>query len=127
MKKIKILFLSAPTVADLIPLGGSESDPTFNPMIWQIDPAAIEVADDLIVYLNINQTPEQGGVANRGGYNYLIIRDDGYGNCVTYATSLKDHPYRTESDGVTPLKINADVIDLETCLDAYNNGLYHTV
>lgn len=45
----------------------------------------------------------------------------------TYATSLQNHPYATAADGVTPLKINADYIDLGTALTAYINGYGHTL
>lgn len=196
MKKLFLIFLATPTVADVTPLGGTQSNSTFNPMIWEVDDTKLN-AGDKKVYININQNPEEGGIANRGGWNYLIQRvknaltfdtgsDSGSftvgetvtggtsgatgiviardhtagtlsvwsknelafkvgetvtggtssATCVlttsipqsveTYATSLKDHPYRFASDGTTPLKINADVIDLETCLSAYVNHLYHT-
>ena len=196
MKKILIVLSStAPTVANCSPIGGAESDPTFNLVAWNLT-ANLQDNDEAVLFVQ-NQTPEQGGVAESAGYNYVIFRkkntltfntgsDTGtfvVGETVTggtssatgvisavdqtagtltlvnvdgtfrvgetltggtsggtlvlttsvpattyvYATSLKNHPYRTVSaNDSTPLKINADVIDLETCVTAYGNALYHT-
>ena len=231
MKKLFIILSSTPTVADVYPLGGQSTNfkfnpgnnsgagpqvslgnPTFNnPAIWELDRTKLNSAaspttgTDLLVYFTLNTVPEQGAIAERGGWNYTIVRTGGlftytYNTLVggpfvvgetvtastsnataiiiansvnadgvsgtltlstlavgtpvngqtitggtsgatavivlytaaqtypeTYATSLKNHPYATAADGVTPLKINADYIDLTTALNAYVNGYGHTL
>jgi len=230
MKKLFIVLSStAPTVANIYPLGGQSTNYVFNPgnnsgagphtslgspifnnpAIWELDRGYLNSAatpttgTDLLVYFILNTVPEEGAIAERGGWNYLIIRTGGLftytyntlatsnfvvGETVTastsgataiviantvnadgvsgtltlstlavgtpvngqtitggtsgatavivlytaaqsfpqtYATSLQNHPYKTAADGVTPLKINADYIDLTTALTAYINGYGH--
>ena len=223
--------MSTATVADIYPLGGQSTNavfnpgnnsgagplvslgnPTFNnPALWELDRSKLNSAaspttgTDQLVYFTLNTVPEEGAIAERGGWNYLIIRTGGLftytyntlatasfavGETVTastssataivisntvnadgvsgtlmlstlaagtpvngqtitgrtsgatavivlytaantfpqtYATSLKPHPYKTAADGVTPLMINADLIDLSTALTAYINGYNHTL
>ncbi len=126
MKKLFNLLSGVYAFGDtVIPLGGQAVDPTFNNCAtFRLKEADLE-GDDVLVLFVLNTVPEQGAVAQQGGWNYIIQTLDDTDIILT--TSMKNHPYKTESDGVTPLKINADVVDLETCYNAYKNALYHTV
>lgn len=105
-----------------VPLGGVSSNKLLNNCAaWALKDAELNEDDDLVVIV-LNTVPEQGGVAEQGGYNYIIIRAN-----EIYATSVKPHPYlKTDADPNVVATMNADCIDFEACYNAYKNELYHT-